>query len=144
MKHFALQFVFVLALSPAGVGAQSHQPRLVYADAGLGDWSDLQWMQWLLQAEEVADPEPDTWPPPPDTSPSEGTWLRLDLDRTGISVIPNPAMALDQVVTAEEQGHLKKQKRVVIGVSVALAVVVAAVPLGAVAATRLDSGGAEP
>ena len=143
MKYFALQFVCVLALSPAGVGAQSHQPRLVYADAGLGDWSDLQWMQWLLQAEEVADPEPDTWPPPPDTSPSEGSWLRLDLDRTGISVIPNPAMALDQVVTAEEQGHLKKQKRIVIGVSVALVVVVAAVTLGAVAATW-TLGGAEP
>ena len=102
-------------------------------------WSDLQWLQWLLEAEWSAEPAPSQWPAKP---LSEGSSLRIELDGGGIRVI-----ASDYVTAATptllQEAELKRTRGIAIGVTVTVLVVVAAVVTAVLVSNSL-SGLGEP
>jgi hypothetical protein len=117
--RYLLGFLCVCALvgtSPLSVSAQGDQrseqePAL---DLAWLEWSDLQWLKWLLEVEQRVEPERPTWPPPP--PPSEGSWLRLEAGFAGMRVVPRPPRKVPKY------GGWPRGKRIGVGVGVSLAV----------------------
>jgi hypothetical protein len=150
--------VFALAGLPPSTSAQGDQgtqrPRLVWDGGALllggalepspnsewAEWSDLEWMLWLLQAEPAVEPEP-AWPPPsPPLPPADGSWLRLEADANGVSVIP---MEPSRYTPAEEEatGSTRRTRGLRIGIPVALGVLALAVTISMVAVAKsIESG----
>ena len=93
--RYSIGFMFVLAglvALPQSVNAQSDQ-RTEQEPALDLEWlegSDLQWLQWLLEVEQGVAPDllvQELGRPAP---PSEGSWLRLEVDFAGLRVVPRP------------------------------------------------------
>ena len=101
---------------PQGVDAQGDQRAEQEAalDLELVQWSDLQWLQWLLEVEQRVESERPTWPPPPPLS--EGSWLRLEAGFAGMRVVPRPPREVPKY------GGWPRGKRIGVGVGVSLAV----------------------
>ena len=94
---------------PQGVDAQGDQRAEQEAalDLELVQWSDLQWLQWLLEVEHRAAPA---------RAPSEGSWLRLEAGVAGMRVVPRPPRKVPKY------GGWPRGKRIGVGVGVSLAV----------------------
>ena len=119
--RYSIGFMFVLAgllASPLNVNAQSDQ-RTEQEPALDLEWlegSDLQWLQWLLEVEQGVAPDllvQELGPPAP---PSEGSWLRLEVDFAGMRVVPRPPREVPKY------GGWPRGKRIGVGVGVSLAV----------------------
>jgi hypothetical protein len=84
--------MFVLAGlldSPLSASAQEaiREPSKPASDLDWDEWLDL---QWLLQVDQRVEPGllvQELGPPAP---PSEGSWLRLEVDFAGLRVVPRP------------------------------------------------------
>ena len=111
--RYSIGFMFVLAgllASPLNVNAQSDQ-RTEQEPA-----LDLEWLQWLLEVEQGVAPDllvQELGPPAP---PSEGSWLRLEVDFAGLRVVPRPPREVPKY------GGWPRGKRIGVGVGVSLAV----------------------
>ena len=100
------------------------------------EWSDVQWLQWLLDVEQLGEPERSTWSRP--RPPSEGSWLRLEVDFAGLRVVPRPLPRPPREVP-EYTGSRRKRIGIGVGVGVALGLGIAA----AVAVSQMDFGPVE-
>ena len=103
---------------PQSVNAQGDQ-RTEQEPALDLEWlegSDLQWLQWLLEVEQGVAPDllvQELGPPAP---PSEGSWLRLEVDFAGLRVVPR------RPPEVPKYGSWPRGKRIGVGVGVSLAV----------------------
>jgi hypothetical protein len=120
--RYLFGFLCVCALvgtSPPSASAQGDQWTEQEPALGLAwlEWSDLQWLEWLLEVEQRVEPERPTWPAPPPLS--EGSWLRLEVGFAGMRVVPRPPPRPPREV---REYSLSRGKRIGIGVGVSLAV----------------------
>ena len=104
---------------PQGVDAQGDQRAEQEAalDLELVQWSDLQWLQWLLEVEQRVEPGllvQELGQPAP---PSEGSWLRLEAGFAGMRVVPRPLPR-----SPPEVPGLSRPQRIGVGIGVALGV----------------------
>jgi len=95
---------------PQGANAQGDQrvEQEAALDLELGQWSDLQWLQWLLEVEHRAAPA---------RAPSAGSWLRLEAGVTGMRVVPRPLPR-----PPPEVSGFSRPQRIGVGIGVALGV----------------------
>jgi len=121
----------VLVVSPLSVSAQGDQ-RTEQGPALDLEWlegSDLQWLQWLLDVEQLGEPERWTRSQPP----AEGSWLRLEAGFAGMRLVPWPLPS----PPPEVQG-LNRRQRIGVGVGVSLALALGIAT--AVAVSQMDFG----
>ena len=116
-----MRFVLAMVLGglvgfPQAVNAQGDQPteQEPALDLEWLEWSDVQWLQWLLDVEQLGEPERSTWSRR--RPPSEGSWLRLEVDFAGLRVVPRPPREVPKY------GSWPRGKRIGVGVGVSLAV----------------------
>ena len=110
MKVVLALVLAAFVVFPQGVNAQGDQrteqePAL---DLELVQWSDLQWLQWLLQVEHRAAPA---------RAPSAGSWLRLEAGVAGMRVVPRPLPR-----PPPEVSGFSRPQRIGVGIGVALGV----------------------
>jgi hypothetical protein len=125
-----MRFVLAMVLGglvgfPQAVNAQGDQPteQEPALDLEWLEWSDVQWLQWLLDVEQLGEPERSTWSRP--RPPSEGSWLRLEVDFAGLRVVPRPPPR-----PPREVPELSKRQRKGVAIGVSVGVVVLIVVIG--------------
>jgi hypothetical protein len=124
--RYLFGFLCVCALvgtSPPSASAQGDQWTEQEPALGLAwlEWSDLQWLEWLLEVEQRVEPERPTWPPPPPLS--EGSWLRLEVGFAGMRVVPRPPREVPEY-------SWPRGKRIGVGVGVSVAVAAVGLAIG--------------
>ena len=117
MMRYLVGFLCVSALVgalPQSVDAQDSKRTEQEPVLGLEqlEGSDLQWLQWLLVVEGDVAPDLLVQELAQTAPPSNGSWLRLELDRTGMRVVPR---------RTPEKGR-SRAFRVGVGVGVAVGV----------------------
>ena len=117
-----------LAVSPLSIAAQDVDEATLEEKRGPDlewlEWSDVEWTSWLLGTHQGIDLGLKSSA----GAPSEGSWMRLELDAHAVRVVvPRPAR------NGGERSS-KRARRLGIGLGVSLAVVAGALAAGTIAA----------
>ncbi len=122
--RYLIGFMFVLAgllASPQSASAQEaiREPSKSASNLDWDEWLDL---QWLLQVDQRVEPDllvQELGQPRP---PSEGSWLRLEVDFAGLRVVPRPLPPPPRPPREVPEYSRRQRKGMVVGLALGLVV----------------------